>query len=103
MSHLGPCTRQCELEIQRIIHLQGHTNQLLDAFTDIKKVTKSHVLVMNTPTHINVPKGQLENVIASESKISLKCGRPIGSMDSIPTKENECYMKSLVLLKSLQI
>ena len=57
LSHLDPCTRQCELEAQRIVHLQGLANQLFDAFTDIKKVTKSHVPTMNAPAHIDVPKG----------------------------------------------
>ena len=74
MSHLDPCTRQCELEVERIVHLQELANQLLDAFTDIKKVTKSHVLVVNASTHIDVPEGQLEDVIANESKTRLKPG-----------------------------
>ena len=87
MSHLDPCTRQCELEIQRIVHLQGLANQLSDVFIDIKKVTKSHVPTMNAPAHIDVPKGQLENVIANESKTRLKRGRPIGSKDLIPRKK----------------
>ena len=86
MSHLDPCTRQCELKGQRIVHLQGLANQLPDAFTDIKKITKSHVLAVNTPTRIDVPEGQLENVIANESKTRLKRGRPIGSKDLIPRK-----------------
>ena len=53
---------------------------------DIKKVTKSHVLVVNVPAHIDVPEGQLENVIENESKTRLKRGRPIGSKDLIPRK-----------------
>ena len=44
---------------------------------------------MNAPTHIDVPEGQLENVIASESKTRLKRGRPIGSKDSIPKKRKK--------------
>ena len=58
---------------------------------------------MNAPTHINVPEGQLENAIASESKTHLKLVKPIGSKDSVPRKKNEQHMKSLVLLKSSQI
>ena len=76
MSHFDPCTNKCELEVQRIIHSQNIANQLPDAFIDTKKVTKSHILAMNAPTHIDVPGGQ-EN----ESKIRLKSGRPIGSKD----------------------
>ena len=81
--------QDCELEVQRIVHLQGLENQLLDVFTNIKKVTKSYAPVVNAPTHIDVPEGQLENVIASESKTRLKRGRPIGSKDSIPKKRKK--------------
>ena len=72
--HLNPCTRQCELKIQMIIHFQGLANQLPDVFTDTKKVTKSHIPIMNTLAHIDVLVEQLENVMASESNTSLKCG-----------------------------
>ena len=58
---------------------------------------------MNTLAHIDVPKGQLENVITSESKTHLTYGRPIGSKDSIPRKKNEQYRKNSVPLKSSQI
>ena len=51
LTHLDPHTNQCELEVQRIIHFQNLTNQLPDTFIDIKKVTKSHILV--TPTWID--------------------------------------------------
>ena len=84
MSHLDPCTRQCELQVQRIVHLQGLANQLPNVFTNIKKVTKSHMPTVNTLTHIDVPGGQLKNVITSESKTCLKRGRPIGSKDPVP-------------------
>ena len=40
-------------------------------------MTKSHIPVANTPARIDVPIGQLTN----ESKIRLKCGRPVGSKD----------------------
>ena len=82
MSHLDPRTNQCELEVQRIIHLQNLANQLPDAFIDTKKVTKSHIPAANTPTWIDVLVGQLTN----ESKILLKCGRPVGSKDVTPRK-----------------
>ena len=40
LSHLDPRNNQCELEVQKIIHLQELANQLPDTFTDPKKVTK---------------------------------------------------------------
>ena len=80
MSHFDPRTNQSELEIQRIIHLQNLANQLPDAFTDTKKMTKSHVHATNTPAWIDVLEGQLTN----ESQKRLKRGRPFGSKDTTP-------------------
>ena len=80
MSHLDPRTNQYELEVQRIIYLQNLANQLPNAFIDTKKVTKSHILAINTLAWIDVPIGQLTN----ESKIHLKRGRPIDSNDVTP-------------------
>ena len=62
--------------------MQNIANQLLDAFIDTKKVTKSHIPTANALAWINVPKGQLAN----ESKICIKCGRPIFSKDIAPWK-----------------
>ena len=45
-------------------------------------MTKSHILAANAPAWTNIPEGQLAN----ESKIRLKCGRPIGSKDVTPWK-----------------
>ena len=42
------CTNYYELEVQKIIHLQGITNQLPDVFTDNKKIVKSHIPAANT-------------------------------------------------------
>ena len=82
MTHLDPYTNQCELEVQRIIHLQNLVNQFPDAFIDTKKVTKSHIPIVNTPTQIDVPIEQL----TSESKIHLKRGIPVGSKNVTPRK-----------------
>ena len=82
MSHFDPHTNQSKLQVQRIIHLQNLANQLPDAFTDTKKVTKSHVLAANTSARIDVPEGQLEN----ESQKLLKRGRPFASKDTTPRK-----------------
>ena len=84
--HLDPRTKQSELEVQRILHLQDLADQLPDAFTDPNKVIKSHIPAVNTPAHIEIPIGDSGNVIASTSKPRLKHGRPIGSKDSFPRK-----------------
>ena len=49
LSHLDPRTNQCELEVQKIIHLQRIANQLPDVFTNNKKIVKSHISAANTP------------------------------------------------------
>ena len=64
-----------------------------DAFTDIAKVTRSHIPVVNTPAKIDVPVGQ-NNVAANEPYIArLKRGRPVGSKDSVPRKrKSKAYL-----------
>ena len=82
MTHLDPRTSQCELKIQRIIHLQNLANHLPNAFIDTKKVTKSYILVANTPARIDILVGQLTN----ESKIRLKRGKSVSSNDVAPRR-----------------
>ena len=48
MTHLDLCTNQCELEVQRIIHLKNLANQLPDVFIDIKKMTKLYIPTANS-------------------------------------------------------
>ena len=84
LSHYDPRTKQCEQEVQKIIHLQNLASQLLYAFTDPKRVTKSHIPAANTPIRIVVPEGQL--ITANEIKGQLKRGRPVGSKDTNPHK-----------------
>ena len=84
--HLDPRTKQSELEVQRILHLQDLADQLPDAFINPNKVIKSHIPAVNTPTHIEIPIGDSGNAIASTSKPRLKRGRPIRSKDSFPRK-----------------
>ena len=84
LSYLDPRTKECDLEVQKIIHLQSLANQLPDAFTDPKRVTVSHIPAVNAPVRMNVQEGQ--NQPANESKTRLKRGRPIGSKDKNPRK-----------------
>ncbi|CAA7051315.1 unnamed protein product [Microthlaspi erraticum] len=82
--YLDPRTKECELEVQKIIHLQGLANQLPEAFADPKRVIRSHIPAENAPIRLNVPEGH--NQIATESKTRQKRGRPIGSKDRNPRK-----------------
>ncbi|KAL0555803.1 hypothetical protein IC582_004302 [Cucumis melo] len=84
LSHLDPRTKQCELEVQKIIHLQSVANQMPDAFTDTKKVTKSYIPAANAPSRIEIPTQQVN--IINESALRQKRGRPMGSKDKNPRK-----------------
>ena len=74
------------MEVQKIIHLQGITNQLPDVFTDNKKIVKSHIPIANTLAQIEVPVRQSINTAANESKPHLMRGRPVDVKDKIPRK-----------------
>jgi hypothetical protein len=50
-----PRTTETELQVQKIIYLQRLANELPDAFTNYKGVTKSFILVRNTPERVEVP------------------------------------------------
>ncbi|GKC99842.1 copia protein [Tanacetum coccineum] len=84
--YLDPRTKQSETEVQKIMHLQEIANQLPDAFTDTKRVTKSHIPAANAPARVEIPNKQAGNNIAQESQKRLKRGRPIGSKDKNPRK-----------------
>jgi hypothetical protein len=54
------------------------------AFTNLKRVTKSHIPAANAPEKIDVQHGQSST--ANESKPTIKRGRPLGSKDKNPRK-----------------
>ncbi|XP_026436142.1 uncharacterized protein LOC113334004 [Papaver somniferum] len=83
LAHFDPRTKKCELEVQRIIHLQNIANQMPDAFTDTGKVTKSHIPAANTPARVSIPDRHHDN----QSTIRLKRGRPLGAKDLVPRKK----------------
>ena len=84
LSWQDPRTQSCDLEVQKIIHMQKLANQLPDSFADPKRVTKSYIPACNAPISIDVQDGH--NQVATESKARLKRGRPIGSKDKRPRK-----------------
>jgi len=55
-----------------------------ESFTDLNRVTKSHIPDENAPIKIDVPEGQYQT--ASKSRARMKRGRPIGSKDKNPRK-----------------
>ena len=87
MSHLDQPTAQCDMEVQRITHLQKIANQLPDAFTDTTKVPKSYIPSANKPARINIRIVKIVIMAANESSMThVKLGRPLGSKDLIPRK-----------------
>ncbi|KAM1935321.1 hypothetical protein ACFX15_019392 [Malus domestica] len=86
MSHLDPRTAQSETEVRRIINLQSIAQSMPDAFTDLAKVTRSHIPAANTPTRIDVPRdSQPRNrKMAPTSDPSLN---PTIAHSSVPTYE----------------
>ncbi|CAM8877350.1 unnamed protein product [Rhodiola kirilowii] len=92
--HLDPYTKDCEGRVQRILHLQEMANQLPDAFTDTKRVTKSHIPAENAPVQIEISKGKPENKVTHEITTRLKRGRPPGSKNKNPRKRKREEKKS---------
>ena len=82
-----PRTKDCDLEVQKIIHLQELANKLPDTFADPNRVTISHIPACNAPVRLDVQDGQCQ--VATESKQRLKRGRPIGSKDKQPRKSKK--------------
>ncbi|PRQ59184.1 putative RNA-directed DNA polymerase [Rosa chinensis] len=93
MSHLDPRTAQCDNEVRRILDLQSVAQNMPDAFSDLAKVTRSHIPAANVPARIDVPVGRIvpdgrgTTMAANQSHVSAhKRGRPLGSKDSYPRK-----------------
>ena len=68
------------------MHLQAIANQLPDAFTDTKRVTKSYIPAANATACIEISEIKFENKDTHESKTHQKRERPIGSKDKNPRK-----------------
>jgi hypothetical protein len=69
ISFSDPCIIEIELQIQRIIDLQNIANNLLDAFSEHKGVTKSLHPTRNVPERVEVPNK------TTQPQISKKRGR----------------------------
>ena len=84
MQSLDPRTSESELEVQRIIHLQNLANELPDAFTDHKRVTRSHILAVNAPERVQVPLKATNSIVSALNP--RKRGRPPGAQDKVPRR-----------------
>ena len=101
LSHLDLHTAQSETEMQCILDLQSIAQCMIYAFTDLARVTRSHIPAANTPVKMDVLNvrqnslleahdanlGNPRTLPASQSFSPIqKCGRPFGSNDSHPRK-----------------
>ncbi|CAM8919718.1 unnamed protein product [Rhodiola kirilowii] len=86
LMHLDPYTKDCERQVEKILHLQEIANRLPDAFTDTKRVTKSHIQAVNAPVQIEIPREKSENKVNHEITTRPKRGRPPGSKNKNPRK-----------------
>jgi hypothetical protein len=60
------------LQVQKIINLQNIVNNLSDAFTDYKGVTKSWNHAINTPKRVEIPKKTTQaRSIVKRGKVAL--------------------------------
>ncbi|GJX81848.1 retrovirus-related pol polyprotein from transposon TNT 1-94 [Tanacetum coccineum] len=84
--YLNPHTKQSETEVQKIMHMQEIVNQLPDAFTDPKRVTKSYIPVVNAPARVEIPDVKSDDKVTQKSKACLKRGRPVVTKDKNPRK-----------------
>ena len=55
LSHLDPQITEFNCEVLRIFDLPNIAYSMSDVFSDIAKVTKSHIPVENMPVSIDVP------------------------------------------------
>ena len=101
LSHLDPRTAQPETKVQRILDLQSIAQSMPEAFTDLTRVTRSHIPATNTPAKMDVPNvrqtsllkaqgtnlGDPRTLMASQSSApKQKRCRPLGLKDSHPQK-----------------
>ncbi|GKG37753.1 hypothetical protein Tco_0456976, partial [Tanacetum coccineum] len=70
------------------MHMQEIANQLPDAFTNTKRVTKSYIPAVNALARVEIPDIKSDDKVTQESKARLKGGRPVGSKDKILEKES---------------
>jgi hypothetical protein len=81
MQSFDPRTSESKLEVRRIIHLQSLANELPDAFTDHKRVTRSHIPATNTLEKVQVTQKATNSVVSSNPR---KRGRPPGAQEKVP-------------------
>nr|GFA34842.1 putative copia-like polyprotein [Tanacetum cinerariifolium] len=83
------------------MYTQEIANQLPDAFTNTKRVTKSYIPAVNAPAQVEIPDVKSDDKVTQESKAHLKHGRPVGSKDKNPRKrkatENAIIHEDIVL------
>ena len=73
----GPHTQESELQVLRILNLQNIANNLSNAFTAGKDVTKSYIPARNVPERIEVPNKTIQ--LPSSRKSGRSMAIPAGA------------------------
>nr|CAE05047.2 OSJNBa0049H08.8 [Oryza sativa Japonica Group] len=93
-----PRTTETELQVQKIIHLQRLANNLLDAFTNYKGVTKSFIPALNAPERVEVPNK------TTQLPLTKKRGRSMATQrDTIANKQRKTVNANQPLVDTHQI
>jgi hypothetical protein len=87
---LDPRTKDTEREVQRIINLHQLANNLPDAFTDIRGVSKSHIHAPDAPERVEIP---LEGMNSNQVPNPRKRGR--GNPDDSVRAKRGCPQRQV--------
>jgi hypothetical protein len=112
MQSLDPRTSESKLEVRRIIHLQGLANEVPDAFTDHKRVTRSHIPAVNAQKEFRYPRrlptllsplflgrgGDLR-VLRTRSRGDVRSGKDLSPLPHLRIQLKKFKLKLKMLLK----
>jgi hypothetical protein len=98
---IDPRTRDVELEVQRIIHLQQLANSLPYAFTDIiRGVSRSHIPSANAPERVETP---MEVMNSTQAPNPRKRGREPDDLVDAPRRHPQKQNTRVQALRSQSV
>jgi hypothetical protein len=95
-----PCTKETKLQVQKIINLQNVANNLTDAFTDYKGVTKSWNPTVNEKVEVPMKPTQASSVVKRGRVIQTKKDN---APNKHPRKEKTRSLQKIVNVSQLVV